>query len=601
MAATFSTHIRGYSANAFVDSLRIADISAWTTATYYTVGTIVYYSNKKYIAASEGTSGATPPTHSLGSVSDGTVSWIYMEPLNTDSNYKNNIYLYYAKKTEWTDEPTPDTPDVTALAEYNLHKNIIAIKKITAENAKLATRRYNWTSGIIYTPYDSAKDPLKLLDYPTPFYVMNSNFEIYKCLDNNNNSASTSEPTGSSLSNINTADGYVWFYMGTLTGSNTLLMSADYIPVESKTYNDGSDQWLVQQNAKARSISSFKIMGSNSTFSGSMTTTVYGDGSSATATAVKNGSNILTQVIPTNPGTNYTKDNTYSITKDSSATGSGATATARIDYNSILNYTVTNQGSGYTTASATITPVTTGSGATATPIIGTGGNAGKIVGLTITNPGKDYAGGAICTITGDGSNAEITLTINTSGIVGAITMDVGANGTGYTTANVIIVGDGSNAAATPVVSSNSISQINISNNGTGYTWAKVYIIPGTSGAVAYPIMAPVSGHGANIVTELATNTVLISSRIDSSTDVDYFEIDASGFRQVGIMCNVLDSSDADALGVRYIGPAHSEYSNVGSTLSKMKDSSGYFLYLNNIMKTLRVTNQDEDVKIAISY
>lgn len=601
MAATFSTHIRGYSANAFVDSLRVSDTAVWQSSKYYAVGSIVYYLSRKYIAASEGTSGATPPTHSIGSASDGAVNWIYMETLNTDDNYKNNVYMFYAKKSNWTSEPTPDTPDISSLGAYDLHNNIIAVKKVTAANAKLAARRYNWSSGIIYTPYDSAKDPLKLTDYPTPFYVMNSNFEIYKCIDNNNGAASTSEPSGSSLSYINTADGYVWFYMGTLTGANILLMSADYIPLETKTYNDGSDQWTVQQNAKKRSISAFTIMKQNSTFTGSMSTTVYGDGSSATATAVKNNSNVLKQVIVTNPGTNYTKSNTYAVIKDSTATGSGATATATIHYNSILNYTITNQGSGYTSATATITPVTTGSGATATPIIGTGPDAGKIVGISIDTKGKDYAGGANITITGNGTNAQATLTINPTGIVGAITMDVGHNGTGYSNANVIIIGDGSNAAATATINATTVSQINISNTGTGYTWAKVYIIPGVSGAIAYPIMAPVSGHGANIVAELASNTVLISSKINSSTDVDYFEIDANGFRQVGLICNLLDSNGNDALASNYIGPAHSQFTNVGSTLNKLQASTGYFLYLNNITKTLRAVNQDEDVKIAISY
>ncbi len=49
----------------------------WVTATAYTTGDYVFNANKVYKATSTGTSGATPPTHSTGTVSDGTVDWEY--------------------------------------------------------------------------------------------------------------------------------------------------------------------------------------------------------------------------------------------------------------------------------------------------------------------------------------------------------------------------------------------------------------------------------------------------------------------------------------------------------------------------------------------
>jgi len=52
-----------------------ADRTAWVTATAYTAGDYRVNANKLYKATTTGTSGATAPTHTTGSASDGTVTW----------------------------------------------------------------------------------------------------------------------------------------------------------------------------------------------------------------------------------------------------------------------------------------------------------------------------------------------------------------------------------------------------------------------------------------------------------------------------------------------------------------------------------------------
>lgn len=608
MSAIFSSHIRGYSANAFVDSLRLSDVAQWITGTSYAIGDIVFSGTRKYIASSAGVSGVSTPSHAIGASSDGGVTWVFIENFySNDNNYKNNLYLFYAKNSEWPSELSPDYPNASFEKEYTILNDIIAMKKVVPDHVKMATRRYNWTSGIIYSQFDSAKDPFSNTDYPTPFYVLNSNNDLYKCINNNNGIASTSEPSGVSLEHIITADGYSWFYLGTLSAANALLMSSDFIPLDSKTVDDSSNQWLVQENAKKRSISTFTKKGQNSTFAGSPTVTVFGDGTSATASAIKDGSNNISRLIVSNPGSGYSKDATFVEVKNAGSLGSGALATAEIWTNSINTPTISNAGSGYTEATAAVVANSTGTGATLEVVLGDIGTAdeGKIVGITVTNPGKDYATGATITISGDGLNAAASVTINSAGIVGAITITPGSAGTLYASANVIIVGNGTSATAN-VTSINggtgAIEEITMITRGTGYTAAKVYIIPGTSGAIGYPVMAPVQGHGSNIAAELGANTILINARINSGTDADYFEIDSNGFRQVGLLSNGIDkATDEDCLKNLYIGPAHSEYSNSGSVLNKIKQSTGYPLYINNVLKTVRVSNQEEDIKIAISF
>jgi hypothetical protein len=59
----------------------VADRSArprtWTTSTTYGVNSYTFYNGNYYETASGGTTGATPPTHTSGSVSDGGVLWTY--------------------------------------------------------------------------------------------------------------------------------------------------------------------------------------------------------------------------------------------------------------------------------------------------------------------------------------------------------------------------------------------------------------------------------------------------------------------------------------------------------------------------------------------
>ncbi|WP_028447004.1 hypothetical protein [Chitinimonas koreensis] len=56
-----------------------AEYERWRTAAAYTTGDYAANANNIYVAASTGTSGGTPPTHTSGTVSDGGVSWTYVD------------------------------------------------------------------------------------------------------------------------------------------------------------------------------------------------------------------------------------------------------------------------------------------------------------------------------------------------------------------------------------------------------------------------------------------------------------------------------------------------------------------------------------------
>ena len=49
----------------------------WVTSTSFAAGSYSFYNGNIYKTTAGGTTGATPPTHTTGTASDGTVSWIY--------------------------------------------------------------------------------------------------------------------------------------------------------------------------------------------------------------------------------------------------------------------------------------------------------------------------------------------------------------------------------------------------------------------------------------------------------------------------------------------------------------------------------------------
>ena len=66
--------------------------------------------------------------------------------------------------------------------------------------------------------------------WDSTFVVMNSAYAVYKCIENDGATASTTEPTSTSNSIFSTADGYRWKYMYSLTSAETLnFMSTDFI------------------------------------------------------------------------------------------------------------------------------------------------------------------------------------------------------------------------------------------------------------------------------------------------------------------------------------------------------------------------------------
>ena len=133
---------------------------------------------------------------------------------------------------------------------------------------------------------------------------------------------------------------------------------------------------------------------------------------------------------------------------------------------------------------------------------------------------------------------------------------VTAKGSGYTNGDgayegVPIVGDGSGGVCTVHVSGNQVTHITVTAPGTGYRNAQVIIattttglsgIGGGSGAVVKCIISPQIGHGADPVTELGGNHVIVNSRLEFGEGSGDFPTD-NDFRRIGLIKNPVQSSD----------------------------------------------------------
>lgn len=101
------------------------------------------------------------------------------------------------------------------------------------------------------------------------FYIMTDDFNVYKCLDNNNDSPSTIKPSGTSVNPILTSDGYIWKYMYNVPiNLRNKFFTDEHIPVVSaltnQFYSNGTVDNIIINNK-----------GQNYT---SATITVVGDG-----------------------------------------------------------------------------------------------------------------------------------------------------------------------------------------------------------------------------------------------------------------------------------------------------------------------------------
>jgi len=214
------------------------------------------------------------------------------------------MYLFVGKNTAFPNDSIPPTPvNSTANIEFTPWRDMFGAKRIQSTDVTHAIERYDWATGTVYDQYDD--QDTNLLD--DNFYVITDQYNVYKCLFNAGGTASTTKPTGVSTLKFTTADGYIWKYMYTVTTANALkFLTNDYIPVQTLTSDDGTDQFDVQAAAVSGGIDVIIVTSGGSGYASAPTVTITGDGTGATANCTIT-SNVVTRVTVTNVGSGYTR------------------------------------------------------------------------------------------------------------------------------------------------------------------------------------------------------------------------------------------------------------------------------------------------------
>ncbi len=357
------------------------------------------------------------------------------------------------------------------------------------------------------------------------YYVVTDDYNVYKCLDNNNNGRSTYKPTGTQLEPIKLLDGYVWKFMYNIPiNLRNKFYTDEYIPVVSALtnsfYSNGTvDNIFIANKGKNYTSAVVSVTGdgyreSDPIYINSARVVAEGSGYTnpvvefsppfpAASSYISGGSVNLGQVIfnsvfdyyqVVTPGAMSSVEPTHrfgTIQNGNAAlkyvgTKLKGDITTRNDKN-LVRIDLTNPGTGYTSAPTVTITDPTGINASAVAVIPTLGlkiTNGGTDGVNIVSGGAGYVTPTAEVVGGGGTGALVFITQWDSN--GTITeAKVLSPGTGYTSAPSIVISDpqGSGAVITAVLQGAAISEIRLTNGGAGYTNPSV-AITGGGGAAA---------------------------------------------------------------------------------------------------------------------
>ncbi len=265
-------------------------------------------------------------------------------------------------------EDVPPLPLDNQREKITLYDELIAAKRITDSFARTVIRRYNWD--LVANPkYDMFKP-----DYSaTPggdgqvgkqaatgatsisdakFYVMNTYYEVFKCLYNGENPSNTTgqnateEPytaggnydSATGLYTETTGAGYIWKYMYTIPTDDVLkFLSSDFMPIVLPA-NVSRTAVAGIAVSGAIDVALIENAGSGLPASQTLYTAIVGDGTGGKVKFVTNGAGTITSAEIEARGSGYTygnvllgNGNLFSNAGLSSAVTTGASAVGAIE------------------------------------------------------------------------------------------------------------------------------------------------------------------------------------------------------------------------------------------------------------------------------
>ncbi len=227
-----------------------------------------------------------------------------------------NLWLFFARSSTWSGGLPPDPTD-NQDGSFEIYDQMLGLKKISASNIRGVIRNNPWQSNTVYDIYrndygskiaenkyiSGLNFEIKL--YETNFYVVTSEFKVYKCLNNNNATASTEEPSSTSSAPFTTTDGYVWKYMYSVTASDfEKFKTDDYIPIPLTSISGNE---ILPSNNFGGGIYNVVISAAGTGYEVNDIFDIVGDGENAQFQVTSVGTNgEIRSIRVINPGQGYT-------------------------------------------------------------------------------------------------------------------------------------------------------------------------------------------------------------------------------------------------------------------------------------------------------
>jgi hypothetical protein len=245
---------------------------------------------------------------------------------NADNSYYSFVGLPNPTDYSSTWNDNPPSPKDNFDEENDYWDTMIAMKRINASDVRQVIPRRNWSSGTTYDMYrhDYSRSNTSAVSgstnlYTSNFYVLNSDYRVYICLQNGTNPENTlgrpslDEPTFTDLEPRaagTSGDGYIWKYLYTIKPADiTKFDSTDFIPVPAD-WSTSNDTALVRENAVDGSIKIVNILNrgvglgtANVTYT---RVPISGDGSGAECTVTIDGDSKIDTVTVSSQGSGYT-------------------------------------------------------------------------------------------------------------------------------------------------------------------------------------------------------------------------------------------------------------------------------------------------------
>jgi len=250
----------------------------------------------------------------------------FVSGISTGNSYYSFIGLPNPTDVQSDWNSNPPAPKDSFDEENNYWDTMIALKKINSSDVRHVVQKRFWSSGTTYDMYRhdySRSNTAKVSDatnlYSSNYYVVNSDYRVYICLQNGiapetpQGKPSLDEPTFTDLeprSAGTSGDGYIWKYLYTIKPSEIIKFeTADFIPVP-ENWETSAENAAVRNNAVDGSIKIVTItnrgvdVGSaNQTYTG---VPIKGDGIGAECTITIGGDSRVESVVVSNQGSGYT-------------------------------------------------------------------------------------------------------------------------------------------------------------------------------------------------------------------------------------------------------------------------------------------------------